>query len=413
VLRQTRFFSLDSVKSGLRILASDDVITQTGRPEGAHAHRNRGRRTHGAFHAGTLGRLPGVDSVVVADADRARVRDIAGRLRLDTAESPDALLRSGIDALVIATATDAHAEFIVRGAAAGLPVCCEKPVAPDIEGTLAVIKRLGETAAAVQIGFQRRFDAGYRTAREAVRSGAPGWVHTLRATTLDPAPPRTHLAGSGGPYRDCRVHDFDAIRRVTGRDVVEVYAVGTNRGADFFRAAGDGDTMAVLLTLDDDSLALVSGARYNAAGYDMRLEVLGPPYPMFIDRFAGANQAELAAFVSLATDGRPSPCTAWDALAASYIAEACETSRAVHRPAPTGHPLRRADHRPGRGGHLPAPDRGRPGGGRDLRQVPRRQRHQCRGGRGQARAQRSRDHPDRCRPVRQVRARRADQAGCR
>ena len=315
----------------------------------------------GAFHAGTLGRLPGVDSVVVADADRARASDIAGRLRLEAVESPEALLRSGIDALVIATSTGSHAEFIVRAAAAGLPVFCEKPVAPDIEGTLAVITQLGE-AAAVQIGFQRRFDAGYRTAREAVRSGALGWVHTLRATTLDPAPPpRAYLAGSGGLYRDCGVHDFDAIRWVTGRDVVEVYAVGRNRGADFFRAAGDVDTMAVLLTLDDDSLALVSGTRYNAAGYDVRLEVLGsqdsicagldgrlplrsaepgaafpsgPPYPMFIDRFAGAYQAELAAFVSLAGDGGPSPCTVRDALEASYVAEACETSRARHRPVP-------------------------------------------------------------------------------
>jgi myo-inositol 2-dehydrogenase / D-chiro-inositol 1-dehydrogenase len=314
----------------------------------------------GAFHAGILGRLPGVDSVVVADSDRARVRDVAGRLRLDSAESPEALLRSGIDALVIATATGAHPEFIVSAATAGLPVFCEKPVAPDIEGTLAVITRLGAAAAAVQIGFQRRFDAGYRAVREAVRSGTLGWVHTLRATTLDPAPPpRAYLAGSGGLYRDCGVHDFDAIRWVTGREVVEVYAVGTNRGEDVFRTGGDVDTMAVLLTLDDDSLALVSGTRYNAAGYDVRLEVLGsqdsicagldgrlplrsaepgaafppgPPYPMFIDRFAGAYQAELAAFVSLAADGGPSPCTVRDALEASYVAEACEASRARHRP---------------------------------------------------------------------------------
>jgi myo-inositol 2-dehydrogenase / D-chiro-inositol 1-dehydrogenase len=117
--------------------------------------------------------------------------------------------------------------------------------------------------------------------------------------------------------------------------------------------------MAVLLTLDDDSLALVSGTRYNAAGYDVRLEVLGsqdsicagldgrlplrsaepgaafppgPPYPMFIDRFAGAYQVGPAAFVSLATDGGPSPGTVRDALEASYVAEACETSRALHRP---------------------------------------------------------------------------------
>ena len=314
----------------------------------------------GAFHAGILSRLPAVDSVVVADADGARASEVAGRLGLEAADSPQHLLGSGLDALVIAAPTRAHPEFIVAGAEAGLPVFCEKPVAQDIDSTREVIKRVGEAASSVQIGFQRRFDAGYRAAREAVRSGALGWVHTLRATTLDPAPPApAYIETSGGLFRDCGVHDFDAIRWVTGREVREVYAVGANRGADFFRAAGDVDTMAALLTLDDDSLAVVSSTRYNGAGYDVRLEVLGsrdsigvglgdrlplrsaepgetfpagPPYPRFTERFADAYRAELAAFVDLAAHGGQSPCTMGDALEAFYIAEACELSRARHEP---------------------------------------------------------------------------------
>ena len=237
---------------------------------------------------------------------------------------------------------------------------CEKPVAADVEGTLDVIKRTNGAAAGVQIGFQRRFDAGYIAAREATRSGSLGWVHTLRATTLDPAPPTpAYLASSGGMFRDCGVHDFDAIRWVTGREVVEVYAVGANRGADFFRDVGDVDTLAATLTLSDDSLAVVSNTRYNGAGYDVRLEVLGSeesisaglderlplrsaqpgatfpsgiPYPMFIERFRDAYTAELTAFVGLATTGGQSPCTMQDALEAFYIAEACEVSRARHEP---------------------------------------------------------------------------------
>jgi myo-inositol 2-dehydrogenase / D-chiro-inositol 1-dehydrogenase len=314
----------------------------------------------GAFHASILSRLPEVDSVVVADADGARARQIAERLGVEACASPEALLSSGLDALVVAAPTQAHPEFIVRGAEAGLPVFCEKPVAPDIESTLEVIKRVGDAPTAVQVGFQRRFDPGYGLAREAVRSGALGWVHTLRATTLDATPPApSYIRTSGGLFRDCGVHDFDAIRWVTGRSVREVYAVGANRGADFFRAAGDVDTMAAVLTLADDSLALVSNGRYNGMGYDVRLEVLGsqdsisvglddrvplrsaeagvtfpsgPPYPSFIERFADAYRRELAAFVRLAAEGGPSSCTMQDALEAFYIAEACEVSLARHRP---------------------------------------------------------------------------------
>ncbi|HEY1643274.1 MAG TPA: Gfo/Idh/MocA family oxidoreductase [Streptosporangiaceae bacterium] len=314
----------------------------------------------GAFHAATLCQLPGVDSVIITDADSARARAVARPLGAEAAETAGGLLDSGLDALVIATATDAHPEFIGRGVDAGLPVFCEKPVAPDIGGTLKVISRAAASRAPVQVGFQRRFDAGFAAARAAVRAGRLGWLHTLRATTLDPAPPPPeYVATSGGLFRDCSVHDFDIIRWVTGREVTEVYALGANRGAAFFRDAGDVDTMAAVLTLDDGTIALVSGSRYNAAGYDVRLEVLGsagslcaglddrlpvtsaepgatfpagPPQASFLDRFAAAYRAELAAFIALAAQGGPSPCTMADALEAFFVAEACELSRARHAP---------------------------------------------------------------------------------
>ena len=118
---------------------------------------------------------------------------------------------------------------------AGLPTFCEKPVAPDVDGHPAVLRRSRGADVPVHIGFQRRFDAGYVAARAAVESGELGWVHTLRAGTLDPAPPPAeYIAHSGGFFRDCSVHDFDILRWVTGREVVEVYAVGANRGEAFF-----------------------------------------------------------------------------------------------------------------------------------------------------------------------------------
>ena len=314
----------------------------------------------GAFHAETLSGLDQVESVVLADAYPGRAAAVAGRLGLEVADSLPALFSAGLDGLVIAAATEVHPALIIAAVEVGLPVFCEKPVAVDLAGTRAVLRRVEGAGVPVHIGFQRRFDPGFALARDAVQSGRLGWVHTLRASTLDPAPPPPeYIATSGGLFRDCSVHDFDAIRWVTGREVVEVYAVGVNRGEDFFRAAGDVDTCAALLTLDDDTIAVVSGTRYNAAGYDVRLEVLGAkdsisvglddrlplrsaepgvtwpagtPYGQFMERFRGAYAAELAAFTDVVAGRVPSPCTVRDALEASCVAQACELSRAEHRP---------------------------------------------------------------------------------
>ena len=314
----------------------------------------------GAFHADTLRHLAEVDSLVLADTDAGRAQQVADKLGVTAVADTGALLGAGIDALVIAAATDAHAPLILAGVEAGLPVFCEKPVAPDLAGTLAVVRRVTGSGVPVQIGFQRRFDAGYAAAREALRSGRLGWLHTVRAGTLDPAPPPPeYVAASGGLFRDMSVHDFDAIRWVTGREVVEVYATGGNRGDGVFAAAGDVDTGSALLTLDDGTLAQVSGTRYNPAGYDVRLELLGsadsvcvglddrlplrsaepgvafpagPAYPNFMERFRPAYGRELAAFIAV-VNGRAAPaCTVDDALAAFMVAEACERSRRAHRP---------------------------------------------------------------------------------
>jgi len=301
-----------------------------------------------------------VESLVLADAVPGRAAAVAAELGVDHVDSPADVLTASIDGLVIAAATDAHAALILGSVDAGIPVFCEKPVAPDAAGTRAVLDKVRSSPVPVQIGFQRRYDAGFAAARAAVSSGELGWVHTLRAGTLDPAPPTPeYLATSGGLFRDCSVHDFDAIRWVTGQDVTEVYALGANRGAAFFRDVGDVDTAAALLTLTDGSMAHVAATRYNAAGYDVRLEVLGsrqsisvglddrlplrsaepgvsfpggPPYPMFMDRFHAAYVAELADFAAIvAGDAQPS-CTVADALEAFLVAEACELSRAEHRP---------------------------------------------------------------------------------
>lgn len=316
----------------------------------------------GALHGKTLIGLPAVESVVVADPDVSRARALTDSLGFECLSGPADLLRAGIDGLVIAAATDAHAQLIVEGVAAGIPVFCEKPAAPDASTTRAILAEVGDASVPVYIGFQRRFDAAFQAARDAVHSGRLGWVHTIRACTLDPAPPPlAYLLASGGFFRDCSVHDFDSIRWVSGQEVVEVYARGTIRGEDLFREARDVDTTAALLELTDGAFAHVSASRYNAHGYDVRLEVLGsqrgisvglddrlplesaepqarfpagPPHAFFLDRFGAAYVAELGAFCDSIVDSNAaqSLCSLSDALEATLIAEACELSRIEHRP---------------------------------------------------------------------------------
>ncbi|WP_330333450.1 Gfo/Idh/MocA family oxidoreductase [Streptomyces sp. NBC_00536] len=313
----------------------------------------------GSFHAAALARQPHAGSLVLADADPARAALLAARLGATAAPSVDQIFTWGVDAVVVACATAGHAELVVRAVRSGLPVFCEKPVAPDLGRSLAVLREVAAVGGVLQVGFMRRFDAGYVTARELVRSGALGRLHTVRTMTADPAPPSAaYLAGSGGLFRDCLVHDFDMVRWVTGQEVTEVYATGSDAGPPRFREAGDVDTAAALLTLADGTLVTCTGGRCNGAGYDVRMELAGEldqvsaglddrtpiastepqgppparkPWTGFLERFGPAYEAELAAFVSLVRGEGPNPCDGREALAALRIAEACELSRRERR----------------------------------------------------------------------------------
>lgn len=322
----------------------------------------------GGLHAATLRGLPEVEALLIVDADAALARSVAAAVGADAMGDVDVAFKADLDAVVIAAATAAHPELVHRALDARLPVFCEKPVASDVAGTREVVAHAAASETPLHVGFQRRFDVGYRAVREAIRSGRLGWVHTLRACTSDAAPPATsYLRGSGGIFRDCLVHDFDAIRWVTGREVVEVYATGANRGDPGIAEAGDVDTAAAVLTLDDGTIATVAATRYNGAGYDVRLEACGSldsvvaglddrtplrraeagsdragsdradrtvagPYQTFLDRFRDAYVAELRAFIEVAAGRIASPCTAAEALQALLVAEAAELSRRERRP---------------------------------------------------------------------------------
>ncbi len=314
----------------------------------------------GASHARTLVHLDTVSSVTLVDLDLALAESLAEELGARTLGTAEQMIAEGLDALVVATSTPSHVALLELAASAGLATFCEKPVALDLEtldGVLAAVDRAGIL---VQIGFQRRFDAGYRAARDAVATGEVGTLLVLRAATHDPEPPSSaYVATSGGIFRDLHIHDFDAIRFVTGEDVVEVFAAGAVRETAYFAEHGDVDVAVATLRLSGGALAVVSGTRRNQLGYDVRLEVLGTGdnivvgmdarspirsvepdvlapqasgYGGFLERFALAYRKEVAAFVEAVRDGGSSPCTLGEARAALRIALAADRSRVQGRP---------------------------------------------------------------------------------
>ena len=317
----------------------------------------------GAFHAETLRDSYDVDEVVVGRPPR-RGRPRAWRTSSRSASPPrrPSCWRPGVDGFVIATATPGHAPLLRLGLEAGVPTFCEKPVAATLDETLDLAELVARRPRPVHVGFQRRFDRGYQRARQAVAGGELGFVHTIRAQTHDQAPPHAaYIPTSGGLFRDCSIHDFDIVRFVTGHEVASVFASGANKGASFFSEAGDVDTAAAILTLDDGTLVIgdghplqrrrprcpdgglrqrrhhrrrlrpVAGRHLGRGGCDLPA---GPRHWSFMERFLPAYRAELTAFADVARGARASPCTVVDALQAFRIAEACELSRHEGRVGP-------------------------------------------------------------------------------
>lgn len=312
----------------------------------------------GIMHARIL--APKVESLVVADVVPERARQAADELGARVRSVEDFFDSDDLDGVVLATPTDAHARHIEAAVRLSVPIFCEKPVALDIASTERANVAAKSAGVPVHIGFQRRFDAAYAAARERLAEGKIGELRRVHMHTLDQAPAaREFLAASGGIFTDCLIHDFDALRWVTGREVEEVFAFGTDLGLPDFADFSDVCETVLALRLTGGALATAHSSRFNGAGYDVRMEVhgtegtdvvgmderlpvrslepgvaypSGEPWVDFIARFADCYERELEAFLDVVAGKGEVPSTIDDAVASLRVAEACAASCREGRP---------------------------------------------------------------------------------
>jgi myo-inositol 2-dehydrogenase / D-chiro-inositol 1-dehydrogenase len=313
----------------------------------------------GAFHAEALAEDQRLDGLIIGDVDAQQAAALAEEVGGESGTIEE-VIHSGLDAVAIAATTAAHAELINACLDADLPVFCEKPVALDYEETKTIMDRVESSGAILQVGFMRRFDAGYREAKRLIDTGALGKLYSMHMFGHDhEPPPEEYIPHSGGIFRDLHIHEFDILRWLTGSEAEEVFAQGSVREFDMFAEHDDFDTSAALIKMAEDVLVVLTGGRHGPLGYDVHTEIFGsgdsisvglgertplrpvepgapppkgPAYKGFLTRFEQAYREELAHFLDLVQGRAENPCTARDSLEALRIAMAAEKSVAERRP---------------------------------------------------------------------------------
>jgi myo-inositol 2-dehydrogenase/D-chiro-inositol 1-dehydrogenase len=324
----------------------------------------------GVLGAGRIGRLhaeaiasgvPNARVIAIADPCIGRARAVAGACGAErvTADPADVLADGDVQAVLVCSSTDTHVRFLEAAAVAGKHVFCEKPLDHDpvrIETALAAVQRAGVQ---LQVGFNRRFDAGFRRLAAGVRDGEIGTPEILRITSRDPqAPPLDYVRASGGLFLDMTIHDFDLARFLVGDEIVEVHATGAALVDPEIGAAGDIDTAVVQLRFARGALGCIDNSRRAVYGYDQRAEVHGSrgclvagntaptmvqrwddggqtaerPHFFFLERYRDAYVDELRAFVDCVVRGGTPPVTGRDGLQATRVACAAQRSLAERRP---------------------------------------------------------------------------------
>jgi myo-inositol 2-dehydrogenase/D-chiro-inositol 1-dehydrogenase len=295
----------------------------------------------------------------ICDASDAAARTLAGRLDVPVIDLDEALEGSESNAVLIASPTDTHSDFIERAARAGKAIFCEKPVdlsAKRIEGVLKTVEAAGVP---LFIGFNRRFDPNFASVKARIDDGQIGEVELVTILSRDPSPPPvSYIERSGGLFRDMMIHDFDMARFLLGEEPIEVHAVGSSLVDPAIGEAGDVDTAAVLLKTASGKIAQISNSRRATYGYDQRVEVHGqkgllragnqhettvelatgagftadPAQNFFLERYATAYRLQLDAFLAAARGERAPKPDGHDGLMAQRLADAATESARSGQP---------------------------------------------------------------------------------
>jgi len=306
----------------------------------------------GVMHARNIANHPKARLATVFDIHQPSADKLAAELGVKTSSSIEEILANpDVDAILIATSTNTHADILEQAVAAGKPILCEKPIDLSLDRVNACFERIRNKNVPIMLGFVRRFDPGHRAARDAVRRGDIGELHQVIITSRDPGmPPPAYTRVSGGIFRDMTIHDFDMARFVLGEEPVEVFATGS-RLVDpaLMNELQDYDTVCVTLRTASGKQCVITNSRQALYGYDQRVEALGtlgmvcsqnrkphetvlhtktfteksePYLNFFIERYAEAFAAEISEFVDAIETKRDPEVGFADGRLALMLAEA-------------------------------------------------------------------------------------------
>jgi myo-inositol 2-dehydrogenase/D-chiro-inositol 1-dehydrogenase len=310
----------------------------------------------GQMHAANIAQHPNAGLAIVFDVYQPNAEMIASRHGVPIASNASEVFSSKeVDAVLVATTTDTHADFIEMAVAAGKPILCEKPIDLSLDRVNACAAKIAGTDVPIQLGFNRRFDPGHRAARTAVTNGDIGDLHQVIITSRDPEmPPRSYYETAGGLFRDMTIHDFDLARFMLGDEPVNVFAVGGGLiDRTMMQDLDDLDTAMIIMQTADGKQCHINNSRTAGYGYDQRVELLGtkgmvqsdnrkehelrrfsptqtetstPYLNFFIERYKEAFDAEINAFVKCITAGSKPEVGFEDGRRALILAEAAYLS---------------------------------------------------------------------------------------
>lgn len=249
---------------------------------------NRRRLKVGLLGLGRLGQIyarqlataiPQVKLVAVSDPVAGRAREAAEKFSVPRwyARPEELLDDREVQAVVISSPTLTHCEQVEAAAGRGKAIFCEKPPALTLEEAYAMKRAVETNGVFFQMGFMRRFDRGYRAARQKLDRGAIGVPVLFKASSRDPYLPSLEYVdpkSSGGLFVDMGIHDFDLARWLIG-EVKSVHAIGGILAYPQVESLGDIDNAAVTLRFASGALGIVDLSRSGIYGYDITTEVLG------------------------------------------------------------------------------------------------------------------------------------------